>query len=105
MLESDSIMSDIADRPVASPNEASSKRIPDLAARIALVLVLLATYGAVLLGLFRDWVKDPNYSHGFLIPLVSGFFLWKGRRAFALAPRRPSLLGLGGILVAVAMLI
>ena len=42
---------------------------------IALVLVYLpALYDLVI-----DWIEDSNYSHGFLIPIVSAFLIWKKR--------------------------
>jgi exosortase len=39
--------------------------------------LLLVVYSPVLVDLVSDWWNDSNYSHGFLIPLVSGFLLWK----------------------------
>src|SRR5262249_41090701 len=30
--------------------------------------------------LFLVWKDDPNYSHGFLVPLVSAFFAWRAYR-------------------------
>jgi exosortase len=29
-----------------------------------------------------SWLKDPYYSHGFLIPLIAGFFVWRRRAVF-----------------------
>ncbi len=42
----------------------------------ALVLIYLP----VLYDLLVDWYTDANYSHGFLVPIVSGVLLWKKRR-------------------------
>lgn len=36
-------------------------------------------YVPVFIGLVGEWWNDDNYSHGFLIPLVSGWLLWKKR--------------------------
>lgn len=34
-----------------------------------------------------SWLNDPYYSHGFLIPLVTGFFVWRRQAVFQrLAP-------------------
>ena len=48
--------------------------------------ILLAVFGLfiiiylpVLSGLVTEWYNDDNYSHGFLIPLISGFLIWKKR--------------------------
>lgn len=70
-----------------------------------LALAVLGVYGPILVELVRDWSRDSNYSHGFLIPLVSGFFVWQRRRDLAALPRSPHAAGLAGILGAVALLI
>ena len=49
---------------------------------IPLGLILLI-YLPALIDLVQDWVDDSNYSHGFLIPLVSGWLIWKKREEFA----------------------
>jgi exosortase len=41
-----------------------------------------------------NWLNNSYYSHGFLVPLVSGFFLWRRREAFAPQNRKPSNAGL-----------
>jgi len=50
-----------------------------------------------------QWWKDPNYSHGFLIPLVSLFLVWRRRDVLKHLPKVPSDWGLpvmvGGISV------
>jgi exosortase len=50
-----------------------------LFAWIAFGLFLLI-YVPVLIGLAGEWYSDDNYSHGFLVPLISGFLLWKKRK-------------------------
>ncbi len=57
--------------------------------------------GAVLALHFDDWARllprwwnDPNYSHGFFVPLFSLFFLWEKRADLLSATPRPSWLGL-----------
>ncbi len=40
-------------------------------------------YLPVFIGLVEAWYHDDNYSHGFLVPLISGFFLWKKRKKLA----------------------
>jgi len=41
--------------------------------------LLLLIYLPTLIDLVGDWWRDTNYSHGFLIPVVSGYLLWKKR--------------------------
>lgn len=90
------------------------KRVSDIFVRIgalrcAFILVLLAVlaavYHPVLTDLVRDWIRDANYSHGFLMPLVTAFLLYGSRKELHQTARRPSLLGVLGILVAGAMLV
>src|SRR5215813_6839242 len=56
---------------------------------VAVVLVFTALlgflYAQVLRDLVRDWWDDPNYSHGFLVPMYSGFLIWQRRREIAAA--------------------
>ncbi len=69
----------------------------------AIGLALLWLYSGVLTRLVSDWWVDENYSHGFLIPLISGYALWVSRHRLVTAPQEPRL-WLGGLLVLVAVL-
>ena len=42
----------------------------------ALILVCLP----VIYELVLTWYEDPNYSHGFLVPVISGYLIWKKRQ-------------------------
>jgi len=44
--------------------------------------------------LVRGWIENPNWSHGFLIPLFSLYFLYSRREELFAAPRRVCLWGL-----------
>ncbi|NMC45086.1 MAG: exosortase/archaeosortase family protein [candidate division Zixibacteria bacterium] len=47
---------------------------------IPAVFILLALlYAPVIIGLAGEWYRDDNYSHGFLIPLISAFLIWRKR--------------------------
>ena len=56
--------------------------------------------------LVQDWATDDNYSHGFLIVLISLYLTWERRDRLLHAPSNPSSLGLlvlvGGIALLVA---
>lgn len=41
-----------------------------------LLLAAAALYAGVVTAMVQDWYVDENYSHGFLIPLISGYLLW-----------------------------
>lgn len=45
-------------------------------------------YWAMAQDLVWEWWEDPNYSHGSLVPLFSGFLIWQRREKLrALTPR------------------
>jgi exosortase len=60
------------------------------------VLVLLACflYWNIVPALVLDWWNDPNFSHGFIVPIFSGFLVWQNRQRLAALLLRPSWLGL-----------
>ena len=45
---------------------------------LAALLVIL--YLPALIDLVVDWYQDANYSHGFLVPLVSAYLIWRKRK-------------------------
>ncbi len=57
---------------------------------LALSSALAFAYATVLVKLGQDWWNDENYSHGLLIPLVIGYFLWSQRARLAGAVQRPT---------------
>ncbi|RMH07495.1 MAG: exosortase/archaeosortase family protein [Nitrospirae bacterium] len=66
------------------------------------ILGLLAVlYSEVLMALVRDWYDNPDYSHGFLVPLMSGYFVWERRHKLRNLPIRPN--WWGGLLLACAL--
>jgi exosortase len=70
-----------------------------------ILLALLWLYSGVLWHLAQDWWVDENYSHGLLIPFISGYAIWSQRGHLLTAPRRPrSLVGGALMLLATAML-
>lgn len=50
------------------------------------LLVLAVLYYATLRWLVNAWSTDPYYSHGFLVPPVAAFFLWRARQSIRAAP-------------------
>lgn len=55
--------------------------------------IILWLYGSILVHLCLQWWNDPNFSHGFFVPLFSVFILWRKRAHLARIPLRPSWLG------------
>lgn len=67
-----------------------------------LAIILSALYWPILRDLAVQWRDDPNYTHGFLVPVFSGYLVWRQRaRLAALAPRG-SALGLPVLLAGIA---
>jgi len=59
-----------------------------------LLSVVVLLYHRVLVSLFSQWIHDPNYSHGFLVPAFSAWVVWKNRERIASVPRQPHWSGL-----------
>lgn len=76
-----------------------SRSAPGTVALALYAAAFAVLFGKTILGMGAQWYADPNYSHGFLIPLISGWLIWRGRRDLAEVPRVPSA---EGIAVAVA---
>ena len=68
-------------------------------------VALAAVYGGVINEWVRDWIRDSNYNHGFLIPPIVAYLIWTKRKALAEAKRSPSILGLIGMLGSAALLV
>jgi exosortase len=68
-------------------------------------MLLLLCYSQVLYRMGKDWAVDPNSSHGFIIPFISGYLVWKRKDLLTMAAVRPSGWGLpillGGLLLLV----
>jgi len=69
--------------------------------RAAILLVLGGIiYRTTLITLWDVWMNNPSYSHGVLVPLVSGFLIWLRRAELARTTPRPSWIGTPVIVVA-----
>ncbi len=68
-----------------------------------LLLVLTMLWTPVMAGLLDDWNRNPNYSHGFLIPFAVVYFLWIKRNALKISVRAPSTAGLALMILSVAL--
>ncbi|HXD87430.1 MAG TPA: exosortase/archaeosortase family protein [Urbifossiella sp.] len=69
--------------------EPPAPAIPRIALwQLAALIALLAWAFLPMLRVFFDkWVNDPQYSHGFLVPLFSAYLLWKSEPQRAFSPR------------------
>ena len=55
-------------------------------ALIAALLILLAY--PTFVWLVNSWLSNPYYTHGFLVPLIVGLFLWRQWPQFTAPPRQ-----------------
>lgn len=85
-------------------DRASSRFQVGLAVLIFLA-ILGVLYGPILRGLVWQWWDDANYSHGFVVPLFSGFLVWQRRKELGALTPRGSWLGLPVLLAGVGALL
>jgi len=48
--------------------------------RLQLILILpllVGMYYRIVPDMVKDWYHDENYSHGFLVPIIAGYFFWQ----------------------------
>ena len=85
--------------------DSAKKRGPGplgVAAVAGVAAMVVLVYHQTFITLWRTWETSPNYSHGYLIPPVVAFLLWRDRRRYLAARGRGSLFGL--VLVGLALL-
>jgi exosortase len=71
---------------------------------LVFIAVLGWLYASVLRHLVGQWAHDPNYSHGFFVPLFSLFVLWSERDKLRKLAVQPSTSGLLVLALGLAVL-
>ena len=70
-------------------------------------LISVALFTAIYLPVFpplvREWIANPDYSHAFLIPFISAYFLWTKREELKKTPVSPSWAGCAIIIAGIAL--
>ncbi|MDR3764611.1 MAG: exosortase/archaeosortase family protein [Acidobacteriota bacterium] len=72
---------------------------------ILLAALLAAAYAPVLAHLAVQWWREPDYSHGFLVPLFSAIILWERRAVLRRIAPRPSWTGLAMLFASLLVLL
>jgi len=85
--------------------EAGRRRRAWLAPLLLLALLGVALYAPVLRGLVRQWWQEPDYGHGFFVPLFAGYVLWRERVRLQKLALEPANSGLLVMLAAVGLLL
>ena len=72
---------------------------------LSLTLCLLVMlYYRIVPDMVLDWYKDDNYSHGFLVPIIAGYFLWQRWPELKEKVVKPEGMGLALMLLALLQL-
>ncbi len=72
----------------------------------ALLAVLVGfLYYHIVPELISEWWTNPNFSHGFLVPLFSAFVVWHNRKKLLALPIEPTWLGLVVVAGALGVLV
>ncbi len=58
------------------------------------IAALVFLYWEAIYGMIMDWYNDENYSHGFLIPFISGYLLLQRKDELETVEMKPSLSGI-----------
>jgi exosortase len=70
---------------------------------LTLGALLVIMYAPVLSALARQWWDDPNYGHGFFVPVFAVYVLWSERDRWSALPSRASNIGLPIMLFAIGL--
>ena len=70
---------------------------------ISISTLALILYAPVLVSLVGQWWDDPNYGHGFFVPVFVAYVLWSERDRWREATYRSQNVGLAVILLAIAL--
>lgn len=66
------------------------------------ITLLLVLYSNIIAEMVVDWWRDDNYSHGFLVPLIAGYFIRERWNALKTAKVSPANIGL--VVIACALI-
>jgi len=72
---------------------------------VLLSISILLLYYPVVAKLVTDWWNNPNFSHGFFVPLFSAYLVWEKRSELRSLEAKPSAFGFFVILGAMFLLV
>ena len=85
--------------------ESSWKRREWIPWPIVLFVLTLILYAPILKQLVLQWWSDPDYAHGFFVPLFSGYLLWHQRARWVNSEVKPSNFGFLVMVAGVVLLL
>lgn len=57
---------------------------------VILLITFCWLYYPVIFKMVSEWYNNPNHSHGFIIPLISGYFVWQRKEIVKRVAIRPT---------------
>lgn len=72
---------------------------------VPVVAMLGVAYYGIISRMVGDWMFDPNYSHGFLVPCLSVWFAWRRLPELREVEVRPSLWGIALLALGLVLLL
>ncbi len=92
-------------RALGGNSAAARPGTPLLAAWGLVGALLLWIYAPHVFAMAKNWWSDPNYSHGFLVPIVSGWLIWRDRQNLLAQPPGANAWGLAVLAAGLAVLL
>ena len=89
----------------SNPTNSSNPYRTTLLKAAIIVACLVILYFSVLQGLVSDWLRLPDFSHGFLIPIVSFYFVYERRKELSALNRSSNWIGLPLFLFGIVLLL
>jgi exosortase len=81
-------------------------KLPKAWVHIGILFVCLGVaYHSTFAELVSEWIRDSDYSHGFLIPIISLYFIWRRRSEIEERLASPSTIGLPLIISGLTLLV
>jgi exosortase len=90
-------------RPAEAMDSPMTLDVKKLSAAALILVGIAVVYWRVMGRLVEDWIVDGNYSHGWLIVPLAGYFVWERRAKLAATAIRSSWFGL--VVLAGSMLV
>jgi exosortase len=76
-----------------------------IAFAVSTLALLVLLYHHILAFLFAQWIGDPNYSHGLILPFFSAWIVWQRRKSLRSIVPAPAMSGILVVAGALGMLI
>src|SRR4030042_3589236 len=82
-----------------------SRLMPSALRFAVIACCFLLLYASVIQKLVSDWIHMPDFSHGFLIPIVSLYFVYERRKELRVLNPSSNWVGLGLIIFGILLLL